>query len=167
MQPAAAPAPKKSKVLLVVIVLGVGLVLAVPCIGIISAIAIPAFVGYVKRSKITEATSEVRAIARSEMTYCSEHGGWLVPAGPTPAVPGPAKQLGDFSSDPVFTQLGYDRPDPVYYSYSIERDPAVTGGIRVVARGDLDGDGIQSTFTVACGSDCECDPAPVVTDELE
>ena len=167
MQAATPPTPKKRSGLLVLVIVGGLLLLACPCIGGLSAIAIPAFIGYVRRAKVTEARGEVRAIARLEESYCTEHGNWLVPAGPVPAVPAATKQLGAFSDDPAFTQLGYDQGDPVYYSYSVEHDPAVTGGILIVARGDLDGDGTLSTFSVSCGSACTCEPTPIVTNEIE
>ncbi len=163
----APPAPKKRSALVwiaAVLLLG-------PCciggVGVLAAIAIPPFIRYTRQAKTSEATMELRSIGRLEEQYCTEHGNWLTPAGPVPAAPSAQKQLESFSADPTFAQLGYDPGVPVYYSYSVRRDETVTGGIELVARGDLDGDGILSSYVVKCGSGCACAPTPLIEDALE
>lgn len=149
---------KKSKVGMIVAII-VALALGLPCvIGILAAIAIPAFVSYIRRSKTSEATSNLHLIASQEESYCTEHSNWLFPAGPVPAAPTSTKQLADFASDPTFAQLGVAIADPVYYSYSIRPSPNGAGEIDLVAHGDLDADGNLSTFTVHCGPGCTCTP---------
>jgi type II secretory pathway pseudopilin PulG len=160
-------APKSSKAPLIIGVL-VGVLFVVPCcIGSIAAFAIPAFVNYTRRAKTTEATSNLRSLALLEQQYCEEHGNWLVPAGPVPATPSSFKQLADFASDPTFTQLGFAPADPVYYSYMIVRDASTTGGIELIARGDLDDDGVLSSFAVTCSSGCSCESTPRVENDVE
>lgn len=162
------PKKKTSPVVIILVALGALLVVGPCCIGMVSAIAIPQFVGYIRRAKTTEATMNLRSIAQSEMQFCEAHGNWLVPAGPMPAAPGPAiKQMADFSADPGFAQLGFSVGDPIYYSYAVEHDPSVTGGVLLVAHGDLDGDSFQSTFSIACGSACHCAETPVINQEFE
>src|SRR5690349_14306663 len=135
---AAAPEPKKRNPV-VTVVLIVGFLFGGVCLlGIVAAISIPAFIGYVRRSKTSEAHTNVRAIATAEASYCTEHGNYLFPAGPLPATAGPEKQAVDFDTDPTFHSLGVSFPDPVYYSYSVL--PQGAGEIVVTAHGDLDGD---------------------------
>ncbi len=167
MQPAMTAAPKKRSLLIwLVVVLLLG-----PCcvggIGVLAAIAIPPLVRYVRQSKTSEAYAELRSLARLEEQYCTEHGSWLVPAGPVPATPSREKQLGVFSADPAFAQLGFDPGLPVYFSYAIEPDPMVSGGVRLVAHGDLDGDLAVSTYSVACGAGCTCATAPQIENEID
>lgn len=167
MQNAPAAPKKKNRGIVIAIAVVVLALLAVPCVGVLAAIAIPAFIGYVRRAKVAEATSNLRLLAQLEQTYCVDHGNWLVPAGPVPATPSSAKQLADFASDPAFTQLGFAPADPVYYSYMIVRDSSTTGGIEIIARGDLDGDGVLSTFSVTCSSGCSCASTPRIENEVE
>jgi Tfp pilus assembly protein PilE len=162
----AAATPKKRSVVFIAVVVFAVLFFGCACVGVLSVIAVPAFTNYTLRAKTTEARAELRALARSEMTHCAEFNNWLVPAGPVPISPRPEKQAGDFASDPVFAQLDYTRADYGYYSYSIRRDAATTGGIELVAQGDLDGDGVLSSFSIRCGASCLCDEVQVV-DELE
>jgi len=167
MQSAPAAPKKKNTGVIIAVVVVAALVVGCFCTGILSAIAIPAFTGYIRRAKTVEATSNLRSLARLEQRYCEEHGNWLVPAGPVPVTPTALKQLGDFASDPAFTELGFAPADPIYYSYSIVRDDSATGGIEIIARGDLDGDGVTSTFAVTCGSGCTCASNPFMENELE
>ena len=144
-------------------------------IGIVAAIAIPAFIKYVKRSKTSEASSNVMVLARGAESYCSNEQLGVnptqaqsrypaTPAGPLPARPSSMKQTAAFGSDPTFSALGFGPPDPVYYSYSAV--PDASGGLRLTANGDLDDDGVLSTFESYCDSTCRCSPVNVVN-ELE
>jgi Tfp pilus assembly protein PilE len=134
------------------------------CIGIGGAIAIPAFINYVKRSKLAEAESNVRVLAVSVENHCRTNGALPGSAGPLPTSVGPQKQSVDFESDETFRALGFGPRDPIYYSYAIEPTAA---GLDAVARGDLDGDGIQSKVYVSCRPDCGCGTDLVYENELE
>src|SRR5580692_3915500 len=71
--------------LIVLLILGV---LAIPCIGILAAIAIPGFIRYKSRAESAEARVEVRALCTAEVAYHLEHDEWLA-AGPAPrSIPG-------------------------------------------------------------------------------
>ncbi len=85
-----------------------------------------------------------------------------------PSNPGPVQQFGDFESDEVFQSIGFTSPEPVYYGYQVlSMGMAGTGGMlspslcmlssgsvyTFSAVGDLDGDGVRSTFEVAAGLD--------------
>ncbi len=157
------------------------LMIVVAIIGILAAIAIPAFIGYVRRSKTAEAGSNLRNLFISGASYYqSEHwatrgvtgvGGMAaastactVPAAVTTNVPTVAKTQLDFSNlgaEPLaFRSIGFTISDPVYYQYSILGSANICGlaaGNTMVytfqAMGDLDGDGTLSTFEIAAGSD--------------
>ena len=135
-------------------------------IGILAAIAIPAFVNYVRRAKSAEAQSNVRAIAMGVQSYCASES--ALPAAIAPAFV-PDAERHAVPLDPAWQSVGFSSPDPVYYAYSLER-PDATRAV-VVAEGDLDGDGERSRFEVTCAfdastSECTCSPI-AVTNELE
>ena len=157
------PAKKKSSSVRWIFIVAGGCALCVPVIGILAAIAIPAFISYVRRSKVAEARAELMQV-RALVTERCAGGGLPERAGPQPPVPGAEKQLGDFRSDPVFAELGYDPGVPVYYSYAIE--PDAFGGVRLVARGDLDSDGHLSEHAIQCDATCACGEITTI-DELE
>lgn len=166
-QPGAPPEKKTTSVAMIAVGIVVGAGVLCVVVGILSAIAIPAFIGYTRRSKAAEAQTNLRSLMRGEESYCRENRSLVTSAGPLPAVPTPSKQLVDCSSDPGFRALGFSLSDFVYYSYSIQPDPGVPGGARLSAQGDLDGDGRLSTFEVSCRPDCTCDSSPTVTNETE
>jgi len=135
---------------------------------LLAFIGIPAFMTYIKKSKSMEARSNLGALAGLVEQECQGQGGYMgmVPAGPVPPTPPASSQAtGAFASDPGFARVGFS-PNPVVYSYSIR--PNAGGGVDLVAQGDLDGDGVRSTFTIACDASCHCATAAMsIMDELE
>ena len=149
------------------------LMIVVAIIGILAAIALPAFIGYVRRAKAAEAPNNLKAlfvrassyytIARtSQGVAATAVGGCTVgsTAGTLPATPADVKQLVDFSADPSFRALSFVSADPVYYAYGITNGAAGCAGAprrldvyTFYARGDLDGDTRLSTFELATGTD--------------
>jgi type II secretory pathway pseudopilin PulG len=158
------PQKKKSKSPIVLIALIGACVLSVPCIGIVAAVAIPSFVGYVRKSKVAEATSNVRYLETCVVDYCQRTGRLPGATATIPAFPGPEKQVADFSSDPVFAEIGFTTVDPIYYSYALR--PELDGTLSILAQGDLDGDGQLSRFASSCDASCSCRTLPP-EDELE
>lgn len=157
-------------------------VLTVPCIGVLSAVAIPAFVGYVRRSKTAEVAPNLRAIRAGIETYAmSEHldpaTGSLQRRGLprsiplTPATQGAERRSWPADADAGWSELGFQIPDPFYFSYEVVTNPA-TGSVTVRAVGDLDGDGVTSEFLVdgqidASSGEIAWAPGLVITNELE
>lgn len=138
-------------------------------IPICAAIAIPAFITYVKRSKSIEAPAELRSLATTVSSRC-QGGDDLsgLQAGPLPAIPGSIQNIPVWQADPGFARIGWQASSPVRYSYQIEpaaHDPAQ---LTLRARGDLDDDGVLSMYTLSCDlRNCTCSTTPQVIDELE
>jgi type IV pilus assembly protein PilA len=138
------------------------LMIVVAIIGILAAVAIPAYVKYVYRSKTVEATMNLRTMYDGAVAYYvgehSDTGGNVLMkqfpnnAGPTPLViPGANKHVpvsGEFKT-PEWAALDFSVSDPYQYQYSFT---LVSGGgtptpfVALTAQGDLDGDGIYSTY---------------------
>ncbi len=140
----------------------IGLVIACPVsvvvVGILAAIAIPAFIGYLGRAKTAEARANLSTIAAGLESYRAEHGSYPS-AERTPMVaPCGVKELWS-PTDPTWEQIGFSPLEPLYYSYEVE------GGADhyvIRARGDLDCDGTTSLFERTSDS-----PEVRVENELE
>ena len=180
LQPAGAsawqPPPARSSFPVgLVIGLAVALPLGVCVLGMMAAIAIPAFTRYVKRSKTSEATANLSRIYQAEISYfnrTAEQGtGRFVSAGVTPAGGPTAMRFpanpAAWTSDPGWAALGFSLTLPHYYQYQVTT-PA-PGTFTVTAFGDIDGDGIQSTFSrTASVQGGEIVGGPIeITNELE
>jgi type IV pilus assembly protein PilA len=130
--------------------------IVVAIIGILAAVAIPAFIKYVRRSKTAEALDNLRKIADGESTYFSvsqinRAGSGLtrefIAAGPTPAVvPNGSKSLGDWNTQ-QWRALNFAIDSPAFYAFAVTTGGSeLTSSFTSVANGDLDGDSTHSTF---------------------
>lgn len=153
----------------------VGLVVVLFLQGIMAAIAIPAFIRYVRKSKTVEATESLDRLTLGARSYLGENGslpqaqtGW-VPATPCCAQASQPK----CSPDPAawrgspWTELGFTLSHPHYFQYRYTSGPR---GFEVEARGDLDCDEIYSSYkmlgTLAADGSLQIQ-GPIVTDEIE
>ncbi|MGB8328881.1 MAG: prepilin-type N-terminal cleavage/methylation domain-containing protein [Polyangiales bacterium] len=156
------------------------LMIVVAIIGILAAIAIPAFVNYVKRSKTSEAGSNLKALFQGAASYY-EAENWVqgvVTAGGTAAaashcvvptataswVATDAKYVPLWASEAAsYGALNFAPADPLYFEYDITADNSGTTNdcgkaanstsvYTFSAHGDLDNDGQFSTFDLAAGS---------------
>jgi len=166
------------------------LMIVVAIIGILAAIALPAFIGYVRRSKTSEVTGNLKSLFTGATGYYNqERTGQgvaataaghctVVAAGPLPAAINQNKQRFDFSANQSYEDCGFSIADPFYYQYEIRGSLSSCGGTRTdttvytfIGFGDLDGDGAESTFELAVGSDPNNElfrsPGFYVVDELE
>jgi type IV pilus assembly protein PilA len=146
----------------------VELMIVVAIIGILAAVAIPAFIKYIRKSKTSEAAANVRKLYDGSITYYQEEQttrtGSILPSEfvnistQVPATPTNQKQTGVFTANEwALVKFGPD--GPVFYSYSI---PAAGSGNSASftgrAQGDLDGDGTTSLFERVGTVDSNGDP---------
>ena len=139
------------------------LMIVVAILGILAAVAIPAFLKYIKRSKTTEATMNVRKLYDSSVTYfAGEHtspAGAIIQAQfsattatlPTLATIGDVKVTtlpSSWDADDTWNSLQFSVSDPSYFAYQYDT-AGVTNDSKFTATafGNLDGDAIFSTFT--------------------
>lgn len=130
----------------------VELMIVVVILGILAAVAVPAFTRYVKRSKTSEATTSIAAMYRLQSTYYENtqersSSTTFATCSPLPtAAPGVNKYPADVTawmSSSEWNSLGFLIDRPHYYQYSTDGSNT---GMTVRAVGDIDGDAIQSTF---------------------
>ena len=144
------------------------LMIVVAIIGILAAVAIPAFMKYIRRSKTAEATMNLRKLFDSSVSYYqeehSDRAGAPLPksfpenAGPTPAgagsgifCPGGASQKHVPDSNEFIAAtwqgLNFSIDDPYLYAYTYESGgTGVDAEFTARANGDLNCDTVVSTF---------------------
>jgi len=140
------------------------LMIVVAIIGILAAVAIPAFLKYIKKGKSSEVQENLQAILKDAKAYYqAEHNppGAMAPVsgvlpspsvGPTPSTaPGKDKyapsaaQWTAAGGNPAWEALGFSIETAHYYQYQYDVNSA-KDGFTAYAHGDLDGDGTLSTF---------------------
>jgi hypothetical protein len=98
------------------------LVFGVPIIGILAAIAIPAFLRYIKQAKVVESTSITRMISNAAVRHYAEHCVFPPSAAPSGEVPqGGAKVETDFSGR-GWDELRLVDSEPKYFAYHTENE---------------------------------------------
>lgn len=172
------------------------LMIVVAIVGILAAIAIPAFVSYTRRAKMAESTGNLRLLFEGAASYYSRDLGTMraltssgaaAPASgctvgdqATTNTPGVGPTQLDFTTGAhsEFRALGFSIAGPVYFQYVIESTPGASCGTSAgspiytfQAHGDLDGDSMQSTIEIQVGSDLSNSlyrtPGFYLVDELE
>jgi type IV pilus assembly protein PilA len=171
MEPTTEPAPalrKKDAFTLI------ELMVVVVILGVLAAIAIPSFIGYVRRARTSEAVITLGGMyGAASALYVAEHSGRQVastvvtacvaePNSLSPTTPKSIKQV--FTGGPGFEELAFKMPDFVYYGYGFTsignaggitcfaNSSSLTKVYTFYARGDLDDDGAKSTFELSVGS---------------
>lgn len=130
----------------------VELMIVVVILGILAAVAIPAFSRYVKRSKTSEASSGIASMYRLQLSYyenTQERSSSTtfatcpaLPAAPPGAIKYPAN-VALWMSSSQWNSLGFVMEHPHYYQYSTE---GTNLSMTARAVGDIDGDTTLSTF---------------------
>src|SRR5579884_2163395 len=160
----------------------VELMIVVVILGILAAIAIPAFTRYIKKTKTSEATKNIGNIYTAETTYFNQvgeradsNGNLGVPQfGSTTATPGsvPAgvRAPGTWTTG-GWQEIGFSTDTPVYYQYQVVATGTASASTATIsAKGDLDGNGIDSTFSRALSINANYDVigSPLaITNELQ
>lgn len=128
------------------------LMIVVAIIGILAAVAIPAFMKYIKKSKTTEAKEHLKKMADSAKTYYMEGAGnFPETQATTPdlTVPcddgGKANPVASWWATTTWKALDFAMDDPHYFAYEFESADA---SFTARAYGDLDCDETYSTFSL-------------------
>jgi type IV pilus assembly protein PilA len=145
------------------------LMIVVAILGILAALAIPAFIGYVRRSKTSEATGNLNQMFKSAASYMAAERtsqglvgttGAYCTVGTDAVTPTPTANKQSYSALTNAAALGFSIADYVYFGYGITSSSAKCGWAAnqtsvytFLANGDLDSDNIKSTFELATGTD--------------
>jgi type IV pilus assembly protein PilA len=140
------------------------LMIVVAIIGILAAVAIPAFMKYIRRSKTVEAQMNVRKLFDSSVSYFeserADTAGTILPkqfpasVGPSPAANSCCGQAGDKCKpvttnfdNPSWAALNFSVDDPFYFWYQyVSTGTETSANFQAYAYGNLDCDAIYSTF---------------------
>ena len=138
------------------------LMIVVAILGILAAVAIPAFVKYMRRSKTSEAEDKLAYMFRAGTTYYTSErptqgvmnlvNVQCIPADSTllPGAADQARRTFDFTTNATFQAIDFQIGDPFYYDYQFQgvNMCTLTGADAFTARavGDLDGDMTTSLF---------------------
>ncbi len=130
----------------------VELMIVVVILGILAAVAIPAFTRYVKRSKTSEATGNISKIYQGEVSYFNQASEQSVASfASAVATPSSTPTASKFPAQPTaftgnsgWSAIGFSVDSPLYYAYSAT---ASATSFSSVATGNIDGDNINSSFT--------------------
>jgi type IV pilus assembly protein PilA len=150
------------------------LMIVVAILGILAALAIPAFIGYVRRSKTSEATGNVNSIFKAAASYMSVErtsrgmtastASYCAVADEALNPTKPSKDKQRYLPGKNAQSLGFSIADYVYYGYGFTADTTVAGKCGAKANtsiytffavGNLDSDGTTSRFELAAGTDQE------------
>jgi type IV pilus assembly protein PilA len=148
------------------------LMIVVAIIGILAAVAIPAFMDYMKRSKKTEASLQLNKIGKNAKRVYSETSSYAVgTAAQLPAKPGGGGCCGgtnnhctavpaSFAADAVWKLLDFqvDEASLFYYDYT-----GAAATFTAKATGDLDCDNTEIVYTLA-GTATSGNPAVTLTE---
>jgi prepilin-type N-terminal cleavage/methylation domain-containing protein len=150
------------------------LMIVVAIIGILAAVAIPAFMDYMKRSKKTEASLQLNKIGKNSKRVYSETSSYVTgTAAELPTKPGSGGCCGgtggtnkcaavptSFAGDNIWKNLDFqiDEPTLFYYDYT-----GTSTTFTAKATGDLDCDGVEIVYTLA-GTALNGNPAVSLTE---
>jgi type IV pilus assembly protein PilA len=144
------------------------LMIVVAILGILAAVAIPAFINYMRRAKTSEATLNIdrifeggiayfeaehvqRGVSGTILQHCLPSSETWTPAAPASAEKYNAATVVTEWDTPTWKALDFAMGDNFYYQYEFVTDvsgqPASAGNyFYASSQGDLDGDGSPSLF---------------------
>jgi type II secretory pathway pseudopilin PulG len=152
----------------------VEIAIAIALLGSIAAVAIPTFAREIHASRFVEPVEGLARLGESAVAYAEEHGRFPDSAPLTPASPPRGRKEVDVPGTwdhPTWQALSFRAsPEGVPHSYSFSFESSDGATFIAQARGDLDGDGILSTFEIRGemqGDTPEVVPGMYVESELE
>ena len=163
------------------------LMIVVAILGILAAVAVPAFLNYMRRSKTAEAQNNLKTMFYAAKSYfdaeTSNRAGTVINSkcrvasqAFSPANPSSVKQA--YTATPAMRLMGYSIQEPVYMGYGLESAGAAcvtvttAAGVSTMsgtpanpnsavyslqAYGDLDDDSTMSTFELQVNTDAAGD----------
>jgi type IV pilus assembly protein PilA len=164
------------------------LMIVVAIIGILAAVAIPAFLDYMKKSRATEAGEQLNAIGKKQKTLFGENSSFTQGAGaaaPTAIAAAPGKDCcggtggslaagsgagttvnGKCTGDPskwtgAWQTMGFAISEEGSYVY--DYNGAALNTFVAHAKGDTDCDGVEAVYTLDGTIDSTGNPAAVLT----
>jgi len=132
------------------------LMIVVAIIGILAAVAIPAFMDYMKKSKKTEASLQLNKISKNDKVYFatnaqySQTAGAILPGAGGAACSGPNGKFAvvtTWATDNGWKALDFEIDEPNLFSYTYSAANLSTA--TALAIGDLDCDTTLITYTLA------------------
>jgi type IV pilus assembly protein PilA len=140
-----------------------GMMVPMSGVGVMAAVAIPAFIQYMKRSKESEASLELNKIGKAAKRSFVETGSY--PVGDAALLPAKAccgqpqnkcaPEAAAFAADPVWSKLEFSIDEPTIYQYRYHSDGKT---LVVEAIGDADCDGAMATFKLEGGLTADGNP---------
>lgn len=115
------------------------LMIVVAIIGILAAIAIPAFQNYQLRAKRSEAYTNLVSIARASESYFTANGTYVDTVASFPGGAGPQKRAWSGPAAAAFDPIGYRPEGNVYFDYEVNTSCGCVNCFTATAYSDLDG----------------------------
>ena len=145
------------KIVLIVVGIGCGLMVLVAILGIVAAIAIPAFLKYKHKQNVTEVHANMQTLRTAGMVAYEDLGHlpkqcdefiWT-----HESVPRGVEGSADANFDEgVWAQLQFRLDESTHYRYGYKTlcEQGQATAFIIVGEGDLDGDGMTSHFEQTC-----------------
>jgi prepilin-type N-terminal cleavage/methylation domain-containing protein len=129
------------------------LMIVVAIIGILAAVAIPAFMDYMKKSKKTEASLQLNKIAKNSKVYFNTQAKYVqidpTAAKPSTFVAGSVCKMTaetDWAADSGWAELDFQIDETNLFQYNYAHSSL--SDATATAEGDLDCDGTSITYTL-------------------
>jgi type II secretory pathway pseudopilin PulG len=133
-----------------------GLMIPSAGVGILAAVAIPAFMDYQKRGKKTETSLQLNKLGKNLKAYYIENAAFPVGDAPlSPSKPCCGQPQNKCAVDPeawkneIWQKLDFQIDEPNLYRYGYHSDGKT---VEIEAVGDLDCDGNEATFKLEAGA---------------